>query len=183
MRWHELAVLDDLGFSIYDKKALACVCQLGVADAATLCREGEIPTSKIYRSMEKLAALDLVETQPSRPRLWAARGADEVVDRLVDVARSRADRFAGESSGLRDLFRSVQGRVRGRQAFADLAIGVESHGKRHLSRLATAERRVLSYLEQGDLDAFDSLAGDGFPVLRRISRHAERGRVDHRVIF
>ncbi|GJM43937.1 MAG: hypothetical protein DHS20C21_07790 [Gemmatimonadota bacterium] len=183
MKWNDLAVLDELGFSIYEKKALASVSVLGVADAASLCREGDIPTSKIYRAMEKLAGLGVVEVQPSRPRLWAALAADEVVDRLVDVARRRADHFADESQDLRELLRGVEGKVRGRQAFADLALGVESHGKRHLSRLTAANHRILSYLEQGDLDAFDRLEADGFRVLRRISRHVSDHDVEHRVVF
>jgi sugar-specific transcriptional regulator TrmB len=183
MRWHDLSLLDELGFSIYEKKALASICLLGVADAATICREGDVPTSKIYRAMERLAELGVVELQPSRPKLYAARSADEVVDRLVAVARSRADRFADESQRLRELFRQVEGRVRGRQAITDLAIGVESHGKRHLARLTSAERRVLSYLEKGDLDAFDALDAQGFRVLRRISRHAAERGLQHRVVF
>jgi sugar-specific transcriptional regulator TrmB len=183
MRWSDLALLDDLGFSIYEKKALAAVSLLGVADAATLCREGDIPTSKIYRAMEKLGELGVVEVQPTRPKLYAALPADAVVDRLVELARARADRFAEDSRALRELLRGVAEKVPGRHAFADLAIGVESHGKRHLARLASAERRILSYLEQGDLDAFDRLEKKRFRVLRRISRHVREQGVDHRVVF
>ncbi|MCB1037755.1 MAG: helix-turn-helix domain-containing protein, partial [Acidobacteria bacterium] len=71
MEWFEMGALDDLGFSIYEKKALATLASLGVADAATLCREGDIPTSKIYRAMEKLSSLGVVEIQPTRPKLYA----------------------------------------------------------------------------------------------------------------
>jgi hypothetical protein len=60
---------------------------------------------------------------------------------------------------------------------------VESHVKRHLTRLATARRRVLSYLEEGDLRAIDRLEAAGFPVLRRVRRAAEEHGVEHRVIF
>jgi hypothetical protein len=65
----------------------------------------------------------------------------------------------------------------------DLALGRESHVKRHLARLATARQRVLSYLEDGDLTALESAARDGFDVLKRIARNATARGLDHRVIF
>jgi hypothetical protein len=183
MQWYELDVLDELGFSIYEKKALAALAVLGVADAATLCRDGEIPTSKIYQSMEKLAALGVAEIQPTRPKLYAALPADVVVDRLVAAAQSRADRFAEQSDRLRELLSSVRGRVAGRETFADLALGVESHVKRHLVRLAGARERILSYLEDGDLVAIDQMTNAGFPLLRRVARNTAENRVEHRIIF
>jgi len=65
----------------------------------------------------------------------------------------------------------------------DLALGTESHVKRHLARLAGARRRVLSYLEEGDLSAIDRQAEGGFDVLRRVSRAASGRGLDHRAIF
>lgn len=44
LSWTELGLLDEVGFTTYEKKALAASVRLGVADAATLCREGDIPT-------------------------------------------------------------------------------------------------------------------------------------------
>ena len=49
MRWNEVELLDEAGFSLYEKRALVTLMLLGVADAAALCREGDIPTSKIYQ--------------------------------------------------------------------------------------------------------------------------------------
>lgn len=183
MKWFELNVLDELGFSIYEKKALATLSHLGVADAASLCREGDIPTSKIYLAMEKLADLGVAEIQPTRPKLYAALPADTVVDRLVAASRARAERFATQSQELRDLLSGVRGRVAGHAAFADLALGVESHVKRHLVQLASAKQRILSYVEQGDLTAISRITREGFPVLRRIARSRETGGVEHRIIF
>ena len=183
MRWSEVALLDEAGFSLYEKRALVTLAVHGVADAATLCREGEIPTSKIYQAMEKLGALGLVEIQRTRPKLYSALPADLVVDRLVQIARERADGFAERASRLRDALGALPGRLRGRQAFVDLALGRESHVKRHLARLAGAKERVLSYLEEGDLNALEAAAREGFDVLKRITRQAAGRRLDHRVIF
>src|SRR4051812_34724424 len=45
-------LLEDIGLTLYERKALVALMILGVADAASLCREGAVPTSKIYRAME-----------------------------------------------------------------------------------------------------------------------------------
>ena len=183
MRWDDVALLDDAGFSLYEKRALIALMLLGVADAASLCREGEIPTSKIYLAMEKLGRLGLVEVQRTRPRLYSARSADEVVDRLVVLARERADEFAAQSARLRAALAQLPRRLKGHQPFVDLALGVESHIKRHVIRLATARERVLSYMEDGDLLAIDRLSADGFDVLKRVARNASDREIDHRVVF
>lgn len=183
MQWFELSLLDDLDFSIYEKKALAALAALGVADAASLCRQGDIPTSKIYLAMEKLAAAELVEVQPTRPKVFALLPPDVVVDRLVTLARQRAERFAARSEELREALAGVPGRLQGRETFADLALGMESHVKRHLVRLAGARRRILSYLEEGDLKAIDLLDEQGFRVLRRMARNAAERGIEHRIVF
>ena len=183
MRWDDIALLDEAGFSLSEKRALVALMRLGVADAAALCREGDIPTSKIYQAMERLGRLGLVEVQRTRPKLYAARSADDVVDRLIALARERAETFAAESTRLRTVLAELPTRLSGRQAVVDLALGVESHVKRHVSRLADARARVLSYMEDGDLAAIDRVGADGFDVLKRVARNAAERRLDHRVVF
>ena len=183
MRWSDVALLDEAGFSLYEKRALVTLAVHGVADAATLCREGEIPTSKIYLAMEKLGALGLVEIQRTRPRLYSALPPELVVDRLVKIARDRAEDFASRADRLRETLAGLPRRLRGGRTFVDLALGLESHVKRHLVRLAGARQRILSYLEDGDLHALDRMAAQGFDVLRRVSRSVGRRGLDHRVVF
>ena len=183
MRWSDVALLDEAGFSLYEKRALVTLAVHGVADAATLCREGDIPTSKIYLAMEKLGALGLVEIQRTRPRLYSALPPDLVVDRLVRIARERAEEFASRAERLRETLSALPRRLRGGRTFVDLALGLESHVKRHLVRLAGARERILSYLEDGDLHALDRMAAEGFDVLRRVSRNVGRRGLDHRVVF
>lgn len=65
----------------------------------------------------------------------------------------------------------------------DLALGTESHVKRHLSRVAAARRRVLSYLEEGDLAAVERVAAGGFDVWKRIAKNASTRKAEHRVVF
>src|SRR5262249_54414874 len=155
MKLPDLDLLTEIGLSRDERSALVALMSLGISDAATLCREGEIASSKIYRAMEKLAALGLVQIQPTRPKQYAALPADVVVDRMVDLARERAERFARGTQELRRTLAALPERLRGRQTFVDLALGLESHVRRHLAHLATATGRILSYMERGDLAAID----------------------------
>jgi sugar-specific transcriptional regulator TrmB len=183
MRLPDLDLLEELNLSRDERSALAALMALGVADAATLCREGDIASSKIYRAMEKLAELGLVQVQPTRPKQFAALPADAVVDRTVELARERAERFAQGTEGLRRTLTALPARLRGRQTFVDLALGMESHARRHLVHLASASTRILSYMERGDLAAIDQAVAAGFPILRRIARNAAERKIEHRVVF
>jgi sugar-specific transcriptional regulator TrmB len=183
MRLPDLELLTEISLSRDERSALVALMSLGISDAATLCREGEIASSKIYRAMEKLAALGLVQIQPTRPKQYAALPADAVVDRMVDLARERAERFAQGTRELRRTLAALPERLRGRQTFVDLALGMESHVRRHLVHLATASRRIFSYMERGDLAAIDQVVTSGFPILRRIARNAGERKLEHRVVF
>jgi predicted transcriptional regulator len=183
MRWQELELLEQVGLTGYERKALVALMIHGVADAETLCREGDVPTSKIYRAMEKLSQMGLVEIQPTRPKLYYAFPGDEVVNRLIEIARQNAERFAQQAEGLKEILSALPERVRGRTTFVDLALGMESHIKRHVIHLAAARERIWSYLEHGDLAAIEQVTTGGFPILRRIARNTSERKIDHRVVF
>lgn len=183
MRLPDLESLEALGLTLYERRALAALMLCGVADAATLCREGDVPTSKIYQAMEKLTGMGLAQSQPTRPKMFAALPADTVVARTVDIARERAERFAADASTLSAALSSLRSRVRGRQPFLDLALGMEGHVRRHLVPLAAARKRIVSYMEAGDIAAINAAIAGGFPILRRIARNAAEHGVEHRVVF
>lgn len=176
-------LLERIGLTLYERKALMALMLCGVADGATLCREGSVPSSKIYLAMEKLAGLGLVQVQPTRPRMFAALPPEVVIDRAVEIAREQSDRFAADAVTLRKTFADLRFRARGRQPFVDLALGMEGHIRRHLMPLAAARTRILSYLEAGDLAAIDRAVKRGFPILRRIGKNASARGLEHRVVF
>ncbi len=183
MWWQGFDLLEDVGLTLYERKALATLMVQGVADAETLCREGEVPSSKIYLAMEKLGRLGLARIQPTRPKLYCAMPGQEVADRLIEISRQNSDQFAKQVEGLRATLAGLPDRVRGRTTFVDLALGVESHVKRHVIHLAAAKKRIWSYLEHGDLEALERATVGGFPILRRIARNAVKQALDHRVVF
>jgi sugar-specific transcriptional regulator TrmB len=175
----DLGLLEGLGFTQYERRTLRTLMLHGVADAETLCREGDIPSSKIYLALEKLAKLRLVEIQPTRPKLFSSLSTDAIFARLIEISQARADRFAAEAQSLKERFAALPSRTAGRTTFVDLALGRESHVKRHLVHLAAAQNRIWSYMEQGDIAAIDA----GAPLLRRIARNAATRNIDHRVVF
>jgi sugar-specific transcriptional regulator TrmB len=179
----DLELLAELGFTQYERRTLRTLMVHGVADADTLCREGDIPSSKIYLALEKLVKLGLAEMQPTRPKLFSAPSIDAVFARLIELAKERADRFSAEARTLREQFAALPNRAAGRTTFVDLALGQDSHVSRHLIHLAAARRRIWSYMEQGDLDAIGGTKKSGSQLLRRIARNAVTNAVDHRVVF
>lgn len=183
MQIPDTELLEEIGLTLYERKSLLTLMIFGVSDAAAICREGGIPTSKIYRAMEKLSRLGLILAQPTRPKMYTALPPDAVADRVVEIVRERAERFAASADEFRRVLGSLPGRVRGKYLFTDLALGAESHVKRHLAHLATAQKRILSYMERGDLDAIDQAVDGGFPILRRIARHAMEKKIRHQVVF
>src|SRR6266536_6372494 len=100
MPMRDLEILAELGFTQYERRTLTTLMLQGVADAETLCREGDIPSSKIYLALEKLGNLGLVEMQPTRPKLFSARSTDAVFARLIELSQERADRFTAEARAL-----------------------------------------------------------------------------------
>lgn len=181
--WSGFALLDEAGFGLHEKRALVTLAVHGVTDAATLCRDGEIPTSKIYAAMERLASLGLVDIQRSRPKRYASLPPEQTVSRLNQLARDRADAFARESEALARAFARLPRRLKGGERKIDLALGIDSHAKRHLARLAGARTRVLSYLEIGDLKAIDHAREQGMDVMKALARQRTKSAVEHRVIF
>ena len=177
------ALLEKIGLTLYERKAFAALMHHGVADAETLCREGDVPSSKIYQAMEKLGRMGLLEIQPTRPKLYSALPGDEVVGRLLEISRQNAEEFASEVRTLKATLAEMPGKLRGRKTFVDLALGMESHIKRHVVQLAAAQNRVWSYLERGDLQAIDAAIVGGFPILRRIARNATARNIDQRIVF
>src|SRR5262245_25684415 len=99
MRLTDPEQLEQVGRTLYERNALMALMLCGVADAATLCREGGVPTSKIYLAMEKLAGLGLVQVRPTRPKMFAALPSEAVVARIVDIVRELHEHFAFQAAG------------------------------------------------------------------------------------
>lgn len=181
--WSEFALLEQLGLSVHERKVLLSLCVLGVADAATLCAEADVASSKIYRITEKLHGMGLLERSRARPALYTAPGPDELLERLKQLKRRQAEAFGLEADALRDKLKSLPQKLGTRSSRVDLALGAESHVKRHLTRLGSAQSEVLSYLEHGDFEAMQRVAQDGFNVWKHLAQSLQPRAISHRVVF
>ena len=117
VRWQELELLNEAGLTAYEKKALVTLMVFGVADAGTLCREGDIPTSKTLLRDGEVGA-DGTRPGPADPSKAVRRAAeaDAVADRLTELARARAERFASRAPELQRALAALPRRLRGRRA-------------------------------------------------------------------
>lgn len=182
-KFDDFLPLERIGLNMYDRRALITLLRKGIADASILCEEGDVPTSKIYQSMEKLAAMGLVDVQPTRPRLFAALSVEDVANRVAAIAKEDADELATQAEGLVPFIRESSGGGRSGRMFADLAIGIPDHARRHLVHLASAKKQIISYVEAADLGVFRTVSREGFPILKRIARNANENGVSHRIVF
>lgn len=107
--------LEQVGLTLYERKALMALMLCGVADAATLCREGSVPTSKIYLATEKLAGLGLVQVQPTRPKDVRGTAVRGRCARIVEIVRERSERFASQAPELQAMFTELRSLAQGHE--------------------------------------------------------------------
>lgn len=179
----DFETLSKIGLTQYERQSLVALLKRGTADAATLCEEGEVPTSKIYQATERLEKLGLISIQRSRPRRFAAMSVEAVVDRIAEIAREEAERIAEDSRQLIEAIREAQGASMPISGFADVAMGRMQHVRRHVSMLSSATSSIISYLELPDIQAIYAAQREGLNVLRSIRKNAEANGVLHRIVF
>ena len=69
--------LEQLGLTLYERRALMTLMLCGGADAATLCREGRVPSSKIYLAMEKLGGSSTTSPSAGPASTLGTRASEE----------------------------------------------------------------------------------------------------------
>lgn len=107
----DFELLERIGLTQYERQTLVALLKKGVANAATLCEDGDVPSSKIYSATEKLAKLDLISIQRSRPRQFAALSLDSVVDRIAEIAHEQAEAVSSQSVGLIEFIKAAQVKI------------------------------------------------------------------------
>lgn len=179
----DFELLERIGLTQYERQALVALLKRGVSDAATLCEEGGVPSSKIYSATEKLAKLGLIGVQRSRPRQFAALSVEGVVARISEIAHEQADAISSESQSLVDIIKTAQGENRPATAFADVALGTQQHIQRHFSLLASASSEIISYLELPDIEAIRKSKSGGMNILKAVRKNLEARSIEHRIVF
>lgn len=179
----DFELLERIGLTQYERQTLVALLKRGVANAATLCDDGDVPSSKIYSATEKLARLGLISVQRSRPRQFAALSVDEVVSKISAIAHQQAETVAVESQGLIEIIKAAHGEDRPAAAFADVALGAQQHVQRHLSLLASASSEIISYMEFPDIEAIRKANSGGMNILKSVRKNLEARSIEHRIVF
>ncbi|AGK62028.1 putative transcriptional regulator [Archaeoglobus sulfaticallidus PM70-1] len=76
------SILEKLGLSSYQAKALISLLKCGEAKASEISELSGVPRAKIYEVLDQLADLGLVDKIPSRPVKFRVREPKEILERL-----------------------------------------------------------------------------------------------------
>lgn len=141
------AILEGLGLTKYETDAYLALVPRGVADARTLCRAADIPTSKIYDAMARLEALGLVSVQPSRPRKFMAREPAEAAASLATAKRREFDESMALLPRLESELRGVAASTPKGSAFWSVALSWRDFAAQHLAKVAEAQKEHCAYFD------------------------------------
>jgi len=75
-------ILEDIGLSGYQVKALLALIQCGEAKASDIAQLSGVPRAKVYSVLDQLVDLGLVDKKPGRPIIYKAKKPNEIVERL-----------------------------------------------------------------------------------------------------
>lgn len=98
----DIDFLSKFNLTNYDLKALSCLIELRRSGADGLCRLGNIPSSKIYTSLEKLAALGLVKVEPGRPKIYKVVDFESLITTIKELNNIENTKFESDINNLSD---------------------------------------------------------------------------------
>src|SRR5688500_16984580 len=84
-----LDLLEALGLSTYEAKAIAHLLKHGERSAPDLSRETGIPFGRVYDTLNTLQERGLVTSRAGRPRMFAGVSAASVSGRLLSAAKRK----------------------------------------------------------------------------------------------
>lgn len=140
-------ILEGLGLTKYETDAYLALVPRGVADARTICRAADVPTSKIYDAMARLEAMGLVAVQPSRPRKFMAREPGEAATSLATAKRREFDEAMALLPRLENELRGVAATSPKGSAFWSVALSWREFASQHLAKVADAQKEHCGYLD------------------------------------
>ncbi len=89
--------LGKMGLTEYEAKTLATLFSLGEAEAPDVSRVAEVPKTRVYDVLEKLADQELVIRIFSRPKKYRALAPQEAFDRLVKIKNDELQSLHAEA--------------------------------------------------------------------------------------
>lgn len=180
----QAGALQSLGLTEYETRTYLSLLSLGIADARTLCRDANVPSSKIYSIMNKFQLMGLTETQQSKPAKFRALDPSIGLMKLMECREREMDSLKETvpllESELQEIYSSNEKEIGVNRTFFNLEFGMKNHFQKHLAHLANAKSEILSYLVATCLDGAKIY---GQAVKQDIMAHVIANRIKTRIIL
>lgn len=161
---HAVTLLQELGLKEYEARCFVALTRLPTAKAREIGEVADVPRTRVYDAVERLAELGLVETEEASPKRFRAVGIDEA----LAVLRREYDQQITE---LEETLESVE-------AIRDAESNPEPSGIWTISGIATIRSRAAELVEESDGEIV-YLIGDGSvlseELLGELADASERG--------
>lgn len=111
---HELnEFLEKLGLTEYEAKTLNALFSLKEAEAPEISRNSQVPKTRVYDVLDRLAQKKLIIEIHGRPKKYMAIEPSEVFDKLISHKKSEIQELESKASELKEkvMLKSTQGKT------------------------------------------------------------------------
>lgn len=98
-----ISLLKDLGLNNYEARILYALFRLKEADAKQIAELANVPRTKIYEILEKLAAAGYVVVKDTRPRTYASKDPKAVIRRMVRERWEHLEKIARRAEQIGEI--------------------------------------------------------------------------------
>ncbi len=166
-------LLEDLGLTAYESKALAYLVQHGERSAPNLSQETGIPFGRVYDTLNSLVAKGLVNVATGRPKRYAAVPPESIPRRLLAAERTRLqerDESAAAKAGeLEQRLATIAPAGDPSSDSYGITLGEDSARRFLIEATHSARESVVAYL------AFDELHDDDLALFEAFRAAVGRG--------
>ena len=166
-------LLESLGLTAYEAKALAHLVQHGERTGPDLSHEVAIPFGRVYDTLNALAGKGLVTVAAGRPKRYHAVPAESIPRRLLAAERTRLQELDGSAASKAADLEQRLARVVPTAGPASTSYGItlgEDSARRFLIEAThSARESVVAYL------AFDELHDDDLALFEAFRAAVGRG--------
>ncbi len=98
-----ISLLKDLGLSNYEARVLYALFRLKEADAKQIAELADVPRTKIYEILEKLAAAGYVIVKDTRPRVYASKDPKAIIRRMINERWEHLEKIAKRAEQIGEI--------------------------------------------------------------------------------
>ena len=98
-----VSLLKDLGLNNYEARILYALFRLKEADAKQIADLADVPRTKVYEVLEKLAAAGYVIVKDTRPRVYASKDPKAIIRRMVRERWEQLEKIAKRAEQIGEI--------------------------------------------------------------------------------